>query len=119
MPTANYITAQELNFRVKRGDTFKAPIQVFNNGSDYDFTDYHALMQIKDNKSNDYPLITLTDDNNGGITLTNGSITITITSDYMDLEPADYYYDLQITYPTGEVKTWLQGNFSVTQDVSR
>lgn len=118
--TINYTSAQELNFKVKRGDTFSPPAILVNevSGSSYDFTNYHASLQIKSKKTDETSILVLTDEN-GGITLTSGSIALYVSATDMDIEPGDYYYDLQMIYPSGIVKTWLQGVFSVSQDVTR
>ena len=36
----------------------------------------------------------------------------------MDLEVATYYYDVQITFPNGNVNTWVEGTITVTQDTT-
>lgn len=118
--TINYTAAQELTLKTKRGDTFSPPAILVNvySGSAYNFTDFHAEMQIKENKNDETALITLTD-LNGGITLASGSISLYASAEDMDIEPGDYFYDLQLTHPTGVVKTWLQGVFQISNDVTR
>ena len=36
----------------------------------------------------------------------------------MDLEVAKYYYDVEITFPNGDVNTWVEGTMEVTQDTT-
>ena len=36
----------------------------------------------------------------------------------MDLNPCIYYYDVEITFPNGDVKTYVEGVIKVTQDTT-
>jgi hypothetical protein len=37
----------------------------------------------------------------------------------MTLEANVYLYDIEITFPSGEVRTWISGQFTVVNDITR
>lgn len=118
MTLSNDISAT-LNLIAKQGDTFERNFSVEHpNGTPYNFTGYSLQMQIKSTKQNTISALEL---NSGDeITLSTGQIKILIPSAKMKEIPArGYFYDLQITYPNGVVKTWLSGQFNINQDVTR
>lgn len=89
MKTLNYDLAANLDFVTKRGDTFNPKPFVVNlvSGSvsqSMDFTGFHAKMQVKHNKSDEKPLLTLSDEN-GYITLINGSMIINADDNTMNM----------------------------------
>ena len=36
-----------------------------------------------------------------------------------DWQPSIYYYDVEITFPSGRVKTYIEGTFKIVQDVTQ
>jgi hypothetical protein len=58
--------------------------------------------------------------NNDGITIIsalNGSISFT---QYVCIFPSElYYYDIQFTYPNGVIKTLIEGEMKVIQDITK
>lgn len=44
---------------------------------------------------------------------------ITINSFIPSLETGIYYYDIQITFPSGRVVTWVEGTWKISRDVTR
>jgi hypothetical protein len=65
---------------------------------------------------------TITDGN--GITITD-AVNATIIIDPFDVLEADgwrafnYWYDIEITYASGTITTWIEGLFQVSQDVTK
>ena len=54
-----------------------------------------------------------------GITIENLTEGIFVWDPFiMDLPVYNYYYDVQITYATGEVKTYIEGTIQVIQDTT-
>lgn len=108
-----------VNLIARKGDTYSRDFTVKDNaGGDYDFTNYNAKLQIKEKSYDTTFKIELTSGN--GITLSTGQLSILIDANTMqNMVAKNYYYDLQLTYPSGEIKTWLAGKFTVTQDVTR
>lgn len=50
---------------------------------------------------------------------TEGKVTFTPTADDTDITPAKYYYDIQMTDPSSNVRTIAKYNFKITQDISK
>ena len=57
--------------------------------------------------------------NGNGITLSDAAGGVfSIDSFLIDWAADFYYYDIQITFPNGVVRTYIQGNITVIQDVT-
>jgi len=57
--------------------------------------------------------------NVSGITVSNAALGIfSIDSFLVDLEVSIYYYDIQVTFSSGVVKTYIEGTISIIQDVT-
>ncbi len=119
------------NITQKKGDTFKARTLTFfsdeANTVPIDLSGYSVLMQVRkagkantavlewttDPASGEDATITIGGDDNNVITLAQRSGSI------MDIDPFNYVYDIQMTSSTGIVSTYIEGQFTITQDVSR
>lgn len=110
--------AQERKIVAKEGDDFSLVMSVKNaDGSDFDFTDYSAKMQVKKRKVESYPNIFEFSIGNG-IVLTEGQINLTKTAEEMSNKSGLYFYDLKIISPEGIVTTWLFGEFELQATVT-
>lgn len=108
-----------LNFTTIKGDTFdEVDFQVKKNNVPLDFTDAIIRMQVRQNYGGVVVLnFTSIDDN--GITITdavNGKFKI--NEQIIDIPALTYIYDIEFDYD-GFVKTYVSGNFQVTNDVTR
>ena len=82
-----------------------------------DLTGVTIRMDIKSNKNSTVSELTLTIGN--GITVTNAvNGEFEIDAFLCTLNAYNYCYDLEFTFPTGVVQTWIRGNFNVIQDVT-
>ena len=107
----------KLNITARRRDTFTLEIDIQDaDEEDFDFTTHTAKMDIMDEPDGTVILALTT--SNGRIALTDGRISFTITALDMDIPEAEYVYDLQMTYPSGQVVTWFRGSFTVNNDVT-
>ena len=109
----------EVNLVARRGDTYEREFTVKKADNNlYDFSGCSAKMQIK---INSFDLTYILELNSGEeITLSLGVMKILIPAASMkNILPKNYYFDLEITYPSGKVMTWLSGRFTVNQDVTR
>jgi hypothetical protein len=113
--------SQELNLIARRGDTYEREFVVKKTDESlYDFTGYSAKMQVKEKQADTTAILDLDSGVGGEITLAAGSLKILIPAATMKtILPKNYYFDLQLTYPSAKVKTWLFGRFTVNQDVTR
>ena len=109
-----------LNFSTKRGDTFaEVPFQINKDGIPLDLTGAIIHMQLRKSPGSTVYL-NLTSVANAGITIIsalNGSFKI--NEMILNLEANVYLYDIEITFPSGEVKTWISGQFTVINDITR
>lgn len=103
----------------KQGDTFPGlEFTVTRNGVAKDFTgaDITMTFLLKNRRSDaDQVLIIGT-----GITVTNAAAGVfemdAIAGADMDWLAGDYYYDVEIIYADGEVKTPVEGTWKIVQD---
>jgi hypothetical protein len=104
----------------KAGDTWQGipSITIFRNGSALDLTGATAKMQVRF-KTDSPSVIDFSTQDNTITFLTSVSGLINIPPRLVDLPPATYIYDLKITLATGEVKTFLEGDWPITSHVTR
>lgn len=110
----------KLNITAKRGDTFmEVPFQINVNAVPLDLTGAILRMQLRTDYGGDVYL-DLTSVNDNGLTITNPTNgEFKINQRIIELEAFSYKYDIQITLANGEVKTWIEGIFNVSNDVTR
>lgn len=104
----------------KAGDTWKgiAGITIFRNGSALDLTGAKAQMKVR--FQIDAPTVVEFNSNDNTIAFvapTSGILDI--PARIVDVPPATYIYDLEITLASGEVKTFMEGKWPITSQVSR
>lgn len=104
-----------------KGDTFKGAQFTFLNettSSPIDLTGTEIRMQFRKGRKNGAVKATL--DLTDGLTLTDASNGIlTVDPFIIDFEADVHYYDIQVTYADGTIKTYVQGKIKVIQDVTR
>lgn len=101
-----------------KGDTFDGEqFTILINNSPSDLTDAHIKMDVRKIKTGTAVLRLSTDA--GGISITEPASGIfQIDPQIIDIPAAKYFYDIQITYPTGLVKTYIEGTWTILQDVT-
>ncbi len=104
----------------KAGDTWQGipSITIFRNGSALDLTGATAKMQVRF-KIDAPSVIDFSTQNNTITLIAPISGIFNIPARLVDLPPATYLYDLKISLSGGEVKTFLEGNWSITSHVTR
>jgi hypothetical protein len=50
---------------------------------------------------------------------TTGKVGFPVTSTHSDQEPATYFYDVQMTTDTGDIRTILKDEFVITMDITK
>lgn len=103
-----------------QGATFDRQFTLTIGGTAVDLSGYHAAMQIRETHETETPIISLTQGT--GITLggTAGTILVEISAATMgSAEPAQYVYDLELVGSTGTVTRLLEGDFTITPEVTR
>lgn len=105
--------------KAKRRDTFEVNINFTDaDGNDFVFTTHTAKMEVRTALANDGGTVLVTLNSPSEIVMTTGRVQLIKDKANMDIDPGDYFYDLQITYPDATVRTWVQGAFVVTDDVT-
>lgn len=110
-----------LNFTHTKGDTFnEVAFEVKKNGTALNLTGATIKMQLRKEYSDVSPTLSLTSVSNAGLTITNAtSGHFKINEQRIDIEVYNYVYDIQFSFASGEVKTYVKGGFNVTPEVTR
>lgn len=110
--------AINLDIYAKRRDTFDLQVTVYDDsGNPYPFTTHTGKLEVRTAPASENGTLILTL-SGSEVGLTTGYIILSKAAASMIIAPGEYVYDLQITYPTGKLKTWLSGAFVVTDDVT-
>jgi hypothetical protein len=108
-----------LNFTHKRGDTFYAvPFEIKKDNVAIDLSDTVIKMQVRQNYGGAIVLnFDSTDD--VGITITDAVAgKFKIDEQIIDIPAYNYIYDIQFNFD-GIIRTYVSGNFLITNDVTR
>ena len=101
----------------KTGDTYDgAEFHMQLNGDPMDLTGVVIAMDVR-RVHESSPALSL--DTDAGLTITDAAGGVfEIDAFLVTLEPGTYEYDIQFTFPSGRVKTYVAGNWEITQDVT-
>lgn len=101
-----------LHLDIYQGDDFSVDLDF-----DIDLTGYTLTSQIRHEPSDSSPAETLT------VTMTdaaNGLVELSLTAaETADLIAQRYWWDLQWTEPSGDIRTVLRGRATVTAEITR
>ena len=109
------------NFVCPQGATFSKQLSYLIESVPVDLTGYTARMQVREKPSSSSTIVDLTTEN-GGITLGGlaGTVLLEISaSDTESLVPKTYVYDLELESSEGFVVRLIEGQFTVTAEVTR
>jgi glyoxylate utilization-related uncharacterized protein len=108
-----------LNFTHKRGDTFEAVnFEIMINEVAVDLTDTVIRMQLRKEYGGVIAL-NLTSIDNAGLTIIDAiNGLFKINEQIINIDAGNYLYDIQFNFD-GEIKTYVSGNFLITNDVTR
>ena len=109
------------NLIVNQGETFQRTFTYKSGGSVVDLSSHTGRMQVRNSYDSPTALIDLTS-GAGDISLSaDGKIIITIASSVTTAltAPDTGVYDLEIIAPAGAVTRLVQGNVSITPEVTR
>jgi hypothetical protein len=111
-----------LDFRHLKGDTFDiVNFEVKINDQPVNLTGATIKMQLRKDAYDHVtpPTLSFTSVANNGITITQPLLgKFNINQQIIDIDVFKYFYDIQITFPTGVVKTYINGFFDVLIDVT-
>jgi hypothetical protein len=108
-----------LNFTHKKGDTFEAvDFELKINDGEVNLTDTIIRMQVRKSYG-DAIVLNFTSVDDEGITITDAvNGLFKINQQIIDVPAYNYIYDIQFNFD-GEIKTYISGNFVITNDVTR
>lgn len=102
-----------------RGDTWPGitSITITTNGVPVSLSAASIKMQLREDLDSPVTLELSTD--NGGIVITNAlSGTFQIPPQIINIPFDTYNYDIQVTYPSGIIKTYITGTWQITPDIT-
>jgi len=110
-----------LQFTHIKGDTFdEVAFQLKINTAVVDLTGAVIRMQLRKSYTDTTAALSLTSVSSAGITITNAANgEFKINTQIIDIPVYNYVYDIQITLASGVVKTYVQGGFNITNEVTR
>ena len=109
-----------LNFSTKRGDTFDEVLfELKKDNVAINLTGATIRMQLR--KAPGGPVfLNLTSVSSAGLTITDATAgKFKINTTIINLEANVYLYDIEITFSSGEVRTWVSGQFTILNDITR
>lgn len=112
---------EKYNFRDHlKGDTFNGiEFTLIDSNSELPIDITDALITIQFKSHSKTGLINVELNVGSGITITDAENGVFVIDSFLlDWQPKKYYYDVQITFPNGVVKTYIEGTFLVIQDVT-
>jgi hypothetical protein len=101
----------------RRGDTWDGinSISININGVPVNLSGAEVKMEFR--QSVDAPVAMTFSTATSSILLLNAN-TIRILPKKIEVPFAKYYYDLQVTYPNGAVKTYMEGTWPIVHDIT-
>jgi hypothetical protein len=122
MSESNHIAAAIHHFKVYSGDTWEATLTLTDVGNiPLDLTGAIVKLQVR-RQIGQSVVFELTNqvatDGLHGIELSGLTSNVINIKKIVTLNGGNFKYDLQVTYPTGVIKTYLRGDFIVTDDIT-
>ena len=111
------MSAGTYNFTIEQGTTFSRVLTLQENGSAMNLTGYSVASQMRSTHDSSSIVATFS----GSVTnASSGQITLSLTNSQTSaIEEAIYVYDVEITSGAGAVTRILEGNVTVTPEVTR
>jgi hypothetical protein len=110
-----------LNFSHIKSDTFdQVNFELKVNTVVKNLTGAVIRMQLRKTADDETPALSLTSVAGAGITITSPTTGLfKINTQIINIPVFDYEYDIEIAFADGTVKTYVQGIFSITQEITR
>jgi len=111
------MSAGTYNFTIEQGTTFSRVLTLQENGSAMNLTGYSVASQMRSTHDSSTVVATFS----GSVTnASSGQITLSLTNSQTSaIDEAIYVYDVEITSGAGAVTRILEGNITVTPEVTR
>ena len=116
--TSGDLRPAQYNVKIWRNDSWAQTFALLADTTPIDLSGCTILIQVRPTPSSASVVLELTTDDSsigiGGV----DSNQITLNK-IVGVAAGTYVYDMNVTFPSGEVKTYLWGNFIVTEDISK
>ena len=111
------MSAGTYNFTIEQGTTFSRVLTLQENSSAMNLTGYSVASQMRSTHDSSTVVATFS----GSVTnASSGQLTLSLTNSQTSaIEEAIYVYDVEITSGAGAVTRILEGNVTVTPEVTR
>jgi|TARA_B100001094_G_C17446726_1_gene446257 hypothetical protein len=111
------MSAGTYNFTIEQGTTFSRVLTLQENGSAMNLTGYSVASQMRSTHDSSSIVATFS----GSVTnASSGQLTLSLTNSQTSaIDEAIYVYDVEITSGAGAVTRILEGNITVTPEVTR
>ena len=115
--TTGDLRPAQYNVQIWRNDTWAQVFSIISNDVAIDLSGSTILIQVrKTAKSSD---VALTLQTGSSITIGGAFNNEIILNKVVNIEAGNYVYDMNVTFPSGMVKTYIYGSFLVQEDISR
>jgi hypothetical protein len=108
----------QYNVKIWRNDSWAQTFALLADTTPIDLSGSTILIQVRPTPTSSVVALELTSEDSsigiGGVD--NNQITL---NKIVDVAAGTYVYDMNVTFPSGEVKTYLWGNFIVSEDISK
>lgn len=116
--TSGDLRPAQYNVKIWRNDSWAQTFALLADTTPIDLSGCTILIQVRPTPTSASVVLELTTDDSsigiGGVD--NNQITL---NKIVNVAAGTYVYDMNVTFPSGEVKTYLWGNFIVTEDISK
>lgn len=108
----------QYNIKIWRNDTWSQTFAILADTTPVDLTGCTIVIQVRPTASSSEVALEL-NTTEGSISI-GGVDTNQITlNKIVDVPAGSYVYDMNVTFPSGEVKTYIWGNFIVQEDITK
>lgn len=108
----------QYNIKIWRNDTWAQTFALLADTTPIDLSGSTILIQIRPTPASESVVLTLSTATNT-ITIGGANRNQITLNKKVEVTAGSYVYDMNVTFPSGEVKTYLWGNFIVSEDISK
>jgi hypothetical protein len=114
--TADFRPAQ-YNIQIWRNDTWVQTFSISADGVAVNLAGSTIIIQVRKTAYSSPADLTLT--NGSGITITGVNSNMVVLNKLVNIAAGNYVYDMNVTFPSGIVRTYVWGNFLVQEDITK
>ena len=116
--TTGDLRPAQYNVKIWRNDSWAQTFAILSNDVAVDLSGSTIVIQVRATADSSTALLTLTTTDNS-ITIGGTSHNLITLNKKVTIAAGSYVYDMNVTYPSGEVKTYIWGTFFVQEDITK